>query len=235
MLSLVHGWDFATAAKEVRDKLGVSKEGTSLRMDDDKRAGMVRHMWENSRLIDERDDAGQYLASRGFAPPYPKALRFMQNCKIDDGFMPAMLARVSGPDGKPLTIHRTYLKDGRKAPLDNPRRMVPGDTPLGSYVPLAMPRDGVLAVAEGIETALAVMRLHSVACWSCISANGLAAFEAPEGITQLLIFADNDENWCGQAAGYRLAHRMAVRKVPVPSIGVRVPFKAGMDWADYKP
>lgn len=234
LLALVHGWDFPTIAKEVRSKLGLSREIERPRMDHEKLAATIKRMWGDAHKIQDHDEAGKYLTGRGFAPPYPKALRFMQNCKYEGGYLPAMLAKVYGPDGVPFTLHRTYLKDGRKAPLDNPRRMMPGDTPLGSYVPLYAPVEGLLCVAEGIETALAVTRNSSKPCWSVISSGGMAAFTPPEGVTKLHIYGDNDENYAGHAAAYRLAHRMAVRKTPLEEISVRFPAEPGTDFADYK-
>jgi putative DNA primase/helicase len=234
LLRLVHGWDFPTIAKEVRGKLGVSSEQAKPVMDEDRRLAMIRAMWDSASPITEDDDAGRYLASRFNKWPYPKALRFLRNCRIDQGTMPAMLARVHGPDGKPLTIHRTFLQDGEKASIPSPKRLMPGETPLGSYVPLYSPRDGELGVAEGIETALAVTRNFGTPCWSCISADGLAAFTPPPGITRLIIYGDNDLNFVGQAASYKLASRMKVRKDPIDFVGVHEASIPGKDWADYK-
>ena len=42
-------------------------------------------------------------------------------------FILPMIAMVTGPDGAPSILHRTYLtNDGRKAPVIEPRRLMPG-------------------------------------------------------------------------------------------------------------
>jgi putative DNA primase/helicase len=64
-----------------------------------------------------------------------------------------MLTVVSGPDGKPATIHETYLTDtGTNAPVEPVRMFCPGSVPPGSAVRLAAPSP-TLGIAEGIETA----------------------------------------------------------------------------------
>ena len=48
--------------------------------------------------------------------------------------------------------------------------------------------------------------------WAAIGAENLANFEAvPESVMRLVIFGDNDRNFVGQEAAYRLAKRWAGR------------------------
>jgi putative DNA primase/helicase len=45
----------------------------------------------------------------------------------------------------------------------------------------------------------------------------------------VIVFADNDENFAGQAAAHRLAHRLSVKN---RIVRVEVPSVSGWDWND---
>ena len=64
--------------------------------------------------------------------------------------------------------------------------------------------------------------------WSCISTTGIESFEPPEGVEHIVIFADNDANFAGQAAAYRAAHRLALKGIEVEVV---IPPSVG-DWLD---
>ena len=99
------------------------------------------------------------------------------------GRFPAMVALVTGADGMPVTVHRTYLTaDGRKAPVPEPKKLMgyAGHRLVGGAIRLAA-AGPVLGVAEGIETALAVHLRTGMPVWSAISAGLLARLEPPAG------------------------------------------------------
>jgi putative DNA primase/helicase len=139
-----------------------------------------------------------------------------------------MLAVVFDVEGKPVSLHRTWLGDGEKALVDEPRRIMPGPLPEGACVRLSDVQ-GQLGLAEGIETALAASIKFQMPVWSCLNAPMLAKWEPPRGVESITIFGDNDENFTGQAAAYTLARRMVAKKLEV---AVRIPDKPGTDWAD---
>jgi len=87
----------------------------------------------------------------------------------------------------------------------------------------------VLGIAEGIETALAASELFEVPVWSCISTAGIESFEPPAGVREVIVFADHDENFAGQAAAYRAAHRLKLKRYDVE---VCIPPEPG-DWLDF--
>lgn len=125
------------------------------------------------------------------------------------GTFPALLAAAQGLDGRVVNIWRTYLgADGLKAPVKEPKKAC-GKFLQPSYaVRLAEP-DDELGVAEGIETALAVMVLYGVPCWSTLNTDGMRKFCLPEGyerVKKIRIFGDNDKpDQRGRRAGNEAA------------------------------
>jgi putative DNA primase/helicase len=139
-----------------------------------------------------------------------------------------MLARVTDASGKPATIHKTYITaDGRKAPIEKVRMLCPGSLPASWAVRLAAPGP-VMGVAEGIETALAAVKLFGTPTWSALNADGVEKFEPPIEAERLIIFGDNDENGRGQRAAYTLAARMSGRV----AVEIKIPEKSNTDWND---
>ena len=109
--------------------------------------------------------------------------------------------------------------------------IAPGAT-RGCAVQLYPVADGSLAIAEGIETALAVSRANSGwPCWAALFAGNLAQFELPAGIKTIAIMMDNDPNGVGQESGKVLARRL-FRMAEPPVIKLLVPDKPGTDWLD---
>ena len=58
---------------------------------------------------------------------------------------------------------------------------------------------------------------------------GVEAFMPPPRICRLHVFADNDQKFAGQAAGYNLARRLSRAGLKVD---VHLPFRLGADWLD---
>ena len=142
---------------------------------------------------------------------------------------PCMVALVTDAlTGEFLTLHRTWIRaDGRKANVEPPRLLLGKHRKAGGVIRL-WANDAVttgLAIAEGIETALAVASAFTPV-WSCIDAGNLGAFPVLGGIEALLIVADNDD------AGMRAARECAQRWAHARrEVRLAVPPR-GMDAAD---
>jgi hypothetical protein len=110
---------------------------------------------------------------------------------------PAMIAAVTGPDGKLTGAHRTWLDpDGfhsvrlGKAPIDTPRRAM-GDL-LGNAVRFGAAGE-IMAAGEGIETMLSLrMVLPDLAVVAALSAAHLSAILLPTRLRRLYIARDDD-------------------------------------------
>jgi putative DNA primase/helicase len=123
---------------------------------------------------------------------------------------PALVASIVR-DGEVVGLHKTYItQTGEKARGADSKRIGPviykGAT-TGGAIPL-LPAAEEMAVAEGIESALAVYEESGMPVWAATSAGGLAAMEIPEFVRTVVVFADNDMSGVGQEAAERLARRM---------------------------
>ncbi|CAM5503175.1 DUF7146 domain-containing protein [Thauera mechernichensis] len=230
----ITGLSFRDVAAEVERIAGTVRPSTIKpdRSDDDKLAAL-RRAFRESRPIERGDEACRYLAGRGLALyDLPESIRTHSGMAyLDDGkvlgTLPVMLATVTSPTGKAVSMHRTYIQDGRKAPVPSAKKLMQGLPLAGAAIRLT-PISRTLGIAEGIETALAAAELFEVPAWSCISTSGIESFEPPEGVEHVVIFTDNDHNFAGQAAAYRAAHRLALRGIEVEVV---IPPTVG-DWLD---
>ncbi len=233
LLMAFKGWDFATAAREVRSILGIVEyQAPKPELTEDQRKALLRDLWASSHPVASGDVVDRYLTARGVGEKvYPKALRTCERCRFEKGvYHPAMLAVVSDLDGKPIHLHRTYLGEGRKLDVPEPRKLTPGKVPPGSAIRLS-DLSPVLGIAEGIENAMAASARFEVPVWSAINSTLLAQWEPPPGTEEVLIFGDADSKFGGQKAAFTLAHRLAIRP-DGPKVAVHLPDTLGKDWAD---
>jgi putative DNA primase/helicase len=225
------GLDFKEAAKRIEGVIGAAEpEMRKERSDEDLRRAMAK-LWNAGQRLTADCVAARYLAGRGIRiETFPGALRWAAAVRYgDDAVFPALLAQVIAPDGRAVNVHRTFLAEGGKAPVAEPRKLMKGAMPVGSSIRLA-PVAPVMGIAEGIETAMSASLLFRVPVWSALNANNLAGFRPPRGVETLLIFGDNDASHTGQAAAHTLARECVCRwKVEAK---VMIPPTQGTDWND---
>ena len=250
LLQAALGLDFATALRQVESCVGApapapgappaAAEPSAQRM-----RRLAQRLWDEALPVQPGDEVDCYLRRRGLhlrhAPGvlrrHPALGYYEKNaagraCKVAD--YPAMLACIQGPDGHAVTLHRTYLKDGEKAPVPDARKVLSAGIN-GAAIRLCEPAHE-LAVAEGIETALAVHLATGKPAWAAVSAGNLEKLWLPEGVRQVCIYADNDADggFEGQACAYALARRLT-RSTPgsdARQVRVFLPRQPGHDWAD---
>jgi len=181
-----------------------------------------RERWE--RLWEEAKPGhpllSRYLKARGLSLEPPPALR-MAFLKGE----PVMVARVEGPGGL-LGLHLTTLEpDGRGR---REKRLARGSRPRGGAIRLFPPEAGQpLALAEGIETALAVREATGWPVWATIAAPFMREVVLPVEATEVVIAADHDQ--AGLEAAKTLARRLLREG---RRLRLAVPPEEGEDWLD---
>lgn len=155
------------------------------------------------------------------------------------GKYPAILAAIRSPEGELITLHRTYLTStGKKARVPNAKKMmsVPNDREVvGGAIRLGEMLNGVVGVAEGMETALSAYRATGIPTWSAVSASILQGFIPPEGTKVVINWADKDRSLAGDHAAKVLTERLKELGITVISLfpSVPIPPRAkGVDWND---
>jgi putative DNA primase/helicase len=150
------------------------------------------------------------------------------------GEFPTLLAVVRDVDGKPVNLHRTFLReDGQgKADVPSPKKLMTPVRPgagTGAAARLYPWTGGTLYLAEGVETSLAIRLIRpGAAVWSCISAGNMTRFKCPSGVERVTICCDHDANGVGRRAGRALAERLVRERKYVE---LTMPSDAG-DWLD---
>jgi hypothetical protein len=226
-------------------------------VEDDRRRKSLKRISSESMPMTapEAEPARLYFASRGLLfKEYPSELRFHPNLAYFDeevgkitGFYPGVIAIVRNLDGEPVTIHRIYLTaEGKKAPVAEEKKMMsaPSNKPVsGSAIRLSQWAVGkTLHLAEGIETAVAVM-LRVLACedaqdhavWSTINATLLEAIHIPQGVEQVVIWADHDKSLAGVNHAKALKERLISQGIKASIFlpkGIIPDDKKGIDWLD---
>jgi Toprim domain len=202
----------------------------------------LQRTWDEAAPLAPGDPVTTYLASRGLTLPpnaWPPALRYHAAIRYYDedgsycGTYPAMLARIIDPTGKPASLHRTYLTaDGHKAPVPKTRKfmgpVLPGATS-GGAIRLYRPGE-VLAVAEGIETALSVRLMTGLPVWAAGSASGIGSLVVPPEVRLVVICADHDANPQALAQGAQKLAQGLMQEGRRAKI--LLPDHAGTDWND---
>ncbi|MDE2298472.1 MAG: toprim domain-containing protein [Burkholderiales bacterium] len=248
LLQAVKGIDFNTALQDVERCVGtvqpllrvVSAEPSAERM-----KKLAKRIWDEARPVVGGDEVDRYLTGRGLGlAAYPKVLRLHpalgfyekdgagKSRKVAE--YAAMLACIQGPDGHAVTLHRTYLKDGQKAAVSEAKKVLSAGIN-SAAVRLFEPTDE-LAVAEGIETALAVHLATGKPVWAGLSAGNLEKLWLPDSVRKVCVYGDNDAgaDFDGQAFAFALARRLKKEehRTGPRQVQVFIPKQPGMDWAD---
>ncbi len=230
------GWGFDYATGESAGPIDLIAQATGLSdgalFDEAARiAGMDRpaprslprpkpdHSTEVARLVDGAQPlAGTvgeaYLHARGLGDPGCPDLLFHPDLPDFDtrrGW-PGLIALPRLADGtRAPGIHRTFLMDDGSAKAPAGKKML-GSVAEAAVRLFAMPTDGHLGIAEGIETALAAHALFGTPVWAALSADGLARFRWPEGTTRVTIYADAGD--AGRQAAATLSDRLNRADIP---------------------
>ncbi|WP_159350005.1 DUF7146 domain-containing protein [Roseomonas harenae] len=174
-----------------------------------------------------------YLATRGLSLRAGAPVRFHPRAWRNSTFGPHGPAQIAlmtdAGTGEPCGAHVTYLRPDGGGKADGERSKVM----LGAAGVIRLVSDCRIArglgLAEGIETALAVMQRAAWApVWAASSAGAISSFPVLQGIGSLTVFADADE------AGMKAA-RECCRRWSAAGRRARLLAPPAGDWDDALP
>ena len=231
LLMCCRGWSFAETCKEVEKIVGTVEQPVAQKPQADP-ADRLRKIMESSILATDGTAVWNYLESRSLDPPTclreAEIMYWDEDGKATEKYK-CMVARLVTPEGLPATLHVTYLDGGKKADVHSPRKMLPPAKAIKGGAVRLYPAAATMGVAEGIETALAAAKLWKIPVWSCLNADNLSEFVPPPEAKKVLIFGDNDANFTGHAAAYKLARRLSLKGLEALPL---FPADVGQDWND---
>jgi putative DNA primase/helicase len=210
----------------------------------EKQRQAINKIWNESQPICPGDPVYRYLSNRGiWLQTFPDTIRYHpalsywinRSEKLAD--FPAMVARYDSPAGEMIALHQTYLNpDGTKATVEHVRKfrtaVVPGGS-IGGAIRLFQP-SRILAVAEGVETALAVHFIKGWSVWATRTANNMVSVVVPECVKEVIICGDADRSGTGQQAAAKLADRLHKEGKKVQIAIPRDPIEGkSIDWANF--
>ena len=218
----------------------------------------ISRIWEETIALDHPQamPARMWLKRRGVWPP--KGATPFSDLRLHRGLgmyqpdektgelklageFPTLIGMMRDREGRTRGINRTYMTPNGLKPAgyeDCCRKVYAPDINLitrGSAVKLDDPVNGILNLAEGIETALAVRSLTGLPVWATLTANNLESVDIPSYVKVVTVWADKDRSNTGQNAADALVTRLrnegfrAVALLPPTT----VPEDAkGIDWND---
>lgn len=142
--------------------------------------------------------------------------------------LPAMVAQIRGSKGEPLGIHRTFLhSDGTRKAEVTPAKMMLGPSSGGA---VRFGPDGrIIALAEGIETALSISRASRMTVWAPLSTSGLKGLILPPApIAEVVIIAAGHDDAGLEAAAVTAARLEAAGR----AVSIIHPVAFGADFND---
>jgi putative DNA primase/helicase len=244
LLKRVFGWDFREARRRVLEAADLSAEAIPMSSElterPDRQAKLmakptnrVREVLRGACEPGDVADVRAYLGSRKLWP-LPERCSLRAHATLEYwherrlvGRFPGVVAPVRDVAGELVTLHLTYLANGRKLTDYEPRKILSPMNGRDGVAAQLLPIDAdVLGIAEGIETAIAAHVVHKIPVWAALNTSLLAKFEPAPTIRTLIIFADRDT--AGLEAAVKLMERLQCR-VHVELCVPRAPAK---DWAD---
>lgn len=172
-------------------------------------------------------------AARAVDLPMADAVRFHPSAPFPvdraDQREPGLIALVHDVEGRLIGGQVTALRADGRGKIDRGRpRHTFGGVAGGAVRLCPMMGDemtGLLAIAEGVETALGFTRLFGIPCWAGLGSN-LGTFIPPLGVDHLIIAADYDD------AGLKHARTLKTREAANRDVEIWHPRTPGEDWAD---
>jgi hypothetical protein len=163
-------------------------------VDDAWRTAYVETLWQCAEAIDARP-AQAYLKSRDLWPLPPgvdKSLRWTPGIRGDEG---ALVAAVTGGDGKVVAIQLTYITPaGEKSKTQPARRTLRGPHDWRSHGAFRIGAPGTpnLVLTEGVEDAIAALIAGAERAHACLGAAALGRAQLPITVERVIVARDDD-------------------------------------------
>lgn len=208
--------DFIGALDYVKDNLGVTKMDAtrSNTSDYEKNRARLDKIKKGCVKITAGDPVDLYLKNRGIgilpegAVMYHPAIEYWEDGK-KTGAHPAMVAAIMTNALERVTYKITFLtKEGFKADVPVKKKTMPIERQMnGDCVRMFRVTDTV-AISEGIENAIKFTEDTGMPCWSVDNAGNMEKFLLPDGVKNVVIVADSDENFQGYVSAFTLAKNL---------------------------
>lgn len=212
-----------------------------------RRHNTLKKVWRDATPI-KGTLAENYLHHRGIlgSPDtwhdlyFHPALSYKEDDKSPWIKLPGMLSIVRNADGKPVTLHRTFLNaDGTdKAAVTRKKMLLAQPKPLkGACIMLDKPVNtllgGLIGISEGIETALSVREATGCPMWIGISDRIMEKMEFASFIQTIVVWADIEASAAGMRAAKHIAEKWQAKGKQViikdPSLVLQ---REKVDWND---
>lgn len=158
--------------------------------------GYIKALWEQSQSA-RGTLVEKYLRSRSIVAEIPASIRFLTHHYHSESktSWPCMLGAVKlWPSNELIGVHRTFLNhDGScKASVELNKKMLGGTS--GAAVRFGECLE-VIAIAEGIETALSYWQETGTTTWAILSTSGFSNIVLPSVTLtkEVIILADHDD------------------------------------------
>lgn len=176
--------------------------------DSGERIDEARSIWRNA-VPAQGTLVESYLRWRGLSLPIPPTIRYASLRYGKRGReYPALVAAVSGEDGKLCGIQRTFLADDGRGKADVPKaKLSLGKVRCGA-IRLA-PVSRSLVVTEGLEDGLSLQEALGVSVWVACGASMLPSMRLPDYVRDVAVGGDNDAT--GRDAAEKAARAFAER------------------------
>lgn len=242
MLNAV-GADLMAINREIGFKYGEDRNAEPTTKKPTTQNRLIELFKKSSRPIRESEPAIAYFHNRGIFNLPGSCVRFIPQLTYwhlgqSIGKYDAIISCATNALGRPSYMHITYIQDGKKVDLgsDKPARkmhsLVANGLKPRCSIKFANRAPEILAVAEGIESALSYEELYKMPSEATLNAGLLEEYRPPEYVKELHIAYDNDKKWTGQAAAHKLLNAVACQCPWVQKVVMRGSSETKTDFND---
>lgn len=204
----------------------------------------IQKIWDNHKPV-SGSLVESYLRTRGIKEDpaswynlfFHPSLAYKEDDSAPWTRHPGMLGVVRDIQGKPLTLHRTFLaQDGLgKASVSRQKMMMAQPRDLrGACIridePVDTPNGKLIGIAEGIETALSVREATGCPMWVGISDRIMEQVVFPDDVKIVVVWADIEPSGAGLKAAEKMKETLEPKGIKVV---IEAPFRMGRPKADW--